>query len=135
MKKVQKIVELDAVERLWEPFLHKNRKRDSICPGKRIQVDKRGRNDSGQTVDSGLTPMEKNPQDLYYYRKILKKQSESGRMTLSTGLTHYQKRKWSLRNIKSIAEALNTIPGVFLRQSGKGLMGTTSSVSMRGMSV
>ena len=38
------------------------------------------------------------------------------------------------RNIKSVDEALNTTSGVFDDNKGKGLMGTTSSVSMRGMS-
>ncbi len=38
------------------------------------------------------------------------------------------------RNIKSLDEALNTTVGVFNDSKGKGLMGTTSSVTMRGMS-
>lgn len=38
------------------------------------------------------------------------------------------------RNIKSLDEALNTVPGVFHDNKGKGLLGTTSSVTMRGMS-
>jgi iron complex outermembrane recepter protein len=37
------------------------------------------------------------------------------------------------RNIKTLDEALNTTVGVFDDSKGKGLMGTTSSVSMRGM--
>ncbi len=44
------------------------------------------------------------------------------------------KQEMEKRNIKSIDEALNTIPGIFHDNKGKGLMGTTSSVSMRGMS-
>lgn len=44
------------------------------------------------------------------------------------------KQEIESRNIKSLDEALNTIPGVFHDNKGKGLMGTTSSVSMRGMS-
>lgn len=38
------------------------------------------------------------------------------------------------RNIKSLDEALNTTVGVYDDSKGKGLMGTTSSVSMRGLS-
>jgi len=38
------------------------------------------------------------------------------------------------RNIESIDEALNTTVGVYDDSKGKGLMGTTSSVSMRGLS-
>ncbi len=38
------------------------------------------------------------------------------------------------RNIKSLDETLNTTVGVYVDSKGKGLMGTTSSVSMRGLS-
>lgn len=38
------------------------------------------------------------------------------------------------RNIESIDQALNTTAGVFDNNMGKGLLGTTSSVSMRGLS-
>lgn len=38
------------------------------------------------------------------------------------------------RNIETLDEALNTTVGVFDDSKGKGLMGTTASVSMRGMS-
>jgi iron complex outermembrane recepter protein len=44
------------------------------------------------------------------------------------------KKEIEERNIKTIDEALNTTSGVFDDNKGKGLMGTTSSVSMRGMS-
>jgi len=38
------------------------------------------------------------------------------------------------RNIKTVDDALNAIAGVFHDNKGKGLMGTTSSISMRGLS-
>jgi len=44
------------------------------------------------------------------------------------------KKEIESRNIESLDEALNTTVGVFNDNKGKGLMGTTSSVSMRGMS-
>lgn len=44
------------------------------------------------------------------------------------------KKQIEERNIKSLDEALNTTVGVFDDSKGKGLMGTTSSVSMRGLS-
>ncbi|KAF0189369.1 MAG: iron complex outermembrane recepter [Desulfobulbaceae bacterium] len=44
------------------------------------------------------------------------------------------KQEIDARNIKSLDEALNTTVGVYNDSKGKGLMGTTSSVSMRGLS-
>ena len=45
-----------------------------------------------------------------------------------------RKQELEQRNIKSLDEALNSTAGVFHDGKGKGLMGTTSSVSMRGLS-
>ena len=45
-----------------------------------------------------------------------------------------RKQELESRNIKSPDEALNSTAGVFHDNKGKGLMGTTSSVSMRGLS-
>ncbi len=44
------------------------------------------------------------------------------------------KKEIASRNIKSLDEALNSTVGVFNDSKGKGLMGTTTSVSMRGLS-
>ncbi len=44
------------------------------------------------------------------------------------------KKEIEERNIKSLDEALNTTVGIFHDNKGKGLMSTTSSVSMRGLS-
>jgi iron complex outermembrane recepter protein len=44
------------------------------------------------------------------------------------------KKEIEERNIKTVDEALNTTSGVYDDSKGKGLMGTTSSVSIRGMS-
>lgn len=44
------------------------------------------------------------------------------------------KKEIENRNIESLDEALDTISGVYHDNKGKGLMGTTSSVTMRGMS-